>query len=96
MLRLPPFEYQAPNSIAEAVALKAECGDSSMFVSGGTDLFPNMKRRQFTPKILIGLRKLAELRSISLDDSGNGLMIGSGVSLSEVAEHPKSSKIFRH
>jgi len=50
MLRLPPFEYQAPNSIAEAVALKAECGDSAMFVSGGTDLFPNMKRRQFTPK----------------------------------------------
>ena len=76
MLRLPPFEYQAPNSIAEAVALKAECGDSAMFVSGGTDLFPNMKRRQFTPKTLIGLRKLAELRSISLDDSGNGLMIG--------------------
>ena len=37
MLRLPPFEYQAPNSIAEAVALKSECGDSAMFVSGGTD-----------------------------------------------------------
>ena len=69
--------------------MKAECGDSAMFVSGGTDLFPNMKRRQFTPKILIGLRKLSELRSISLDDSGNGLMIGSGVSLSEVAEHPE-------
>ena len=94
MLRLPPFEYQAPNSIAEAVALKAECGDSAMFVSGGTDLFPNMKRRQFTPKTLIGLRKLAELRSISLDDSGNGLMIGSGVSLSEVAEHPEILKNF--
>ena len=87
MLRLPPFEYQALNSIAEAVALKAESGDLAMFVSGGTDLFPNMKRRQFTPKTLIGLRKLEELRSISLDDSGNGLMIGSGVSLSEVAEH---------
>ena len=94
MLRLPPFDYHAPKSVAEAVALKAECGETAMYSAGGTDLFPNMKRRQFSPKILIGLRKLAELRNISLDDSGNGLMIGSGVSLSEVAEHPEIIKNF--
>ena len=72
MLRLPPFEYHAPNSIAEAVALKEELGESAMFVSGGTDLFPNMKRRQFTPKTLIGLRDLQELSTIVAAKYVNG------------------------
>ena len=27
-----------------------------MLVAGGTDLYPNMKRRQFEPKVLVGLR----------------------------------------
>ena len=87
MLRLPPFEYHAPSNIAEAVALKAELGDSAMYSAGGTDLFPNMKRRQFTPQNLIGLTDLQELRTISEEKSANGLLIGSGVSLSEVAQH---------
>ena len=69
MLRLPPFDYHAPKSVAEAVALKAQCGENAMYSAGGTDLFPNMKRRQFTPQTLIGLRDLAELQKI---DSADG------------------------
>ena len=94
MLRLPPFEYHAPNSIAEAVALKAEHGDSAMYSAGGTDLFPNMKRRQFTPQNLIGLANLQELRTIVTEESASGLLIGSGVSLSEVVENPLIRKRF--
>ena len=60
MLRLPPFKYHSPSSIADAAALKAEYGESGMYSAGGTDLFPNMKRRQFTPKNLIGLAELKE------------------------------------
>lgn len=91
MLRLPPFDYHAPKSVAEAVALKAECGETAMYSAGGTDLFPNMKRRQFTPQTLIGLRDLAELQKI---DSADGMRIGSGVSLNQVAEHPEIIKRF--
>ena len=94
MLRLPPFEYHAPSNIAEAVALKAELGDSAMYSAGGTDLFPNMKRRQFTPQNLIGLADLQELRTISEEKSANGLLIGSGVSLSEVAQHAEIRERF--
>ena len=32
-----------------------------MVVAGGTDLFPNMKRRQFEPAVLVGLRGIREL-----------------------------------
>ena len=89
MLRLPPFEYFSPQSVAEAVSLKAKHGSNAMYTAGGTDLFPNMKRRQFTPQTLIGLRELKELRMIISDE---GLIIGAGVSLSEVAEHPEVRK----
>ena len=94
MLRLPPFKYHSPSSIAEAVALKAEYGDSGMYSAGGTDLFPNMKRRQFTPKNLIGLAELQELQTISEENSAKGLLIGSGVSLTEVAENHKIRELF--
>jgi len=49
-----------------------------MLVAGGTDLLPNMKRRQQVPGTLIGLRRVAELREIT---NGNGLTIGAGVTL---------------
>jgi len=89
MLRLPTFEYFSPKSVAEAVSLKAKHGSNAMYTAGGTDLYPNMKRRQLTPQTLIGLRELKELQMITSDEE---LIIGSGVSLSEVAEHSEVRK----
>jgi len=85
MLRLPVFEYIAPHTIAEAVALKKEQGERAMYVAGGTDLYPKMKRRQMTPPVLIGLNEIEELRSFS---NGDGVTIGAGLTLTEVANHP--------
>lgn len=85
MIRLPAFEYHAPTTVEKAVALKSEHGPEAMYVAGGTDLFPNMKRRQFEPKVLIGLRGVQELRGIV---NGAGLTIGAGVTLTEIVNHP--------
>ncbi len=52
MLRLPSFRYLQPRSLAEAVALKADAGPNGMYVAGGTDLYPNMKRRHQEPSEL--------------------------------------------
>jgi 4-hydroxybenzoyl-CoA reductase subunit beta len=57
-----------------------------MLVAGGTDLYPNMKRRQFTPPVLIGLRAIPALRSIS-GSPGQGMRIGAGATLSTLAAH---------
>ena len=62
-------------------------GERAMLVAGGTDLFPNMKRRQFTPPVVIGLRGIPSLKSID-GSSEQGLRIGSGVTLTTLAEHP--------
>ncbi len=62
MLRLPPFRYLAPRTVEQAVHMLAGEGEGAMLVAGGTDLYPNMKRRQFTPVALIGLRGIASLQ----------------------------------
>src|SRR5437867_8302211 len=54
-----------------------------MFVAGGTDLYPNMKRRQQTPKIVIGLGQLKELRTIK-GKLKEDVVLGAGLTLTEV------------
>jgi 4-hydroxybenzoyl-CoA reductase subunit beta len=86
MLRLPPFDFVAPHEVAEAVALKGEHGDEAMYVAGGTDLYPKMKRRQMTPRLLIGLGRIAALRELR---NGDGLAIGAGLTLAELSRQPQ-------
>lgn len=83
MMRLPKFEYRVPKTIREAVQIKADCGAEAMFVAGGTDLYPNMKRRQQTPKTVISVMRLAELHTVK-GDAEHGLTVGASVLLSEV------------
>jgi 4-hydroxybenzoyl-CoA reductase subunit beta len=85
MLRLPKFTYVAPPSLAEAIRLRTENHDSSMYVAGGTDVYPKMKRRQFQPELVISLA-----RSVTSEISnGAGLRIGAGATLTTVSAHPK-------
>ncbi len=91
MLRLPPFRYVAPATAREAAAILVAEGADAMPVAGGTDLYPNMKRRQFTPKVLVGLRGIAaedggRARAIVANGS---LTLGGLATLSEVAAHPE-------
>src|SRR5438552_15576767 len=86
MLRLPPFTYLAPKSLSEAIRLFQENGTDAMFVGGGTDLYPNMKRRQFEPKVVIGLRALPELKQFSAAH-GEGMRIGAGMTLTQLANN---------
>ena len=78
MMRLPFFRYRAPRTVREAAEMLADTSADTMLVAGGTDLLPNMKRRQQVPATLIGLRNVAELRGIS---NGEGLTVGAGVTL---------------
>src|SRR5918996_1660722 len=87
MMRLPKFEYHVPQTIAEAVRIMADSGPAGQFVAGGTDLYPNMKRRQQVPKSVISVMRLRELNQIS-GDGKQGLRIGASVTLSEICEHP--------
>jgi 4-hydroxybenzoyl-CoA reductase subunit beta len=87
MMRLPKFEYRTPQTIAEAVKIIADVGPSGQFVAGGTDLYPNMKRRQQTPKTVISVMRLNELHQITGDGKA-GVNIGASVTLTDICNHP--------
>ena len=87
MMRLPLFEFRAPVSVSEAVLILDGEGRHAMPLAGGTDLLPNMKRRQQVPKTLMSLNRIAELRQARLTDSGSRL--GACLTLSEIAADPR-------
>jgi 4-hydroxybenzoyl-CoA reductase subunit beta len=85
VLRLPPFRFLQPKTAREAAQLLAEHGADAMAVAGGTDLYPNLKRRQFEPKVLVSLRALAGTRGIHANGE---LRLGAMTTLTEIERHP--------
>src|SRR5262249_60870966 len=77
---LLPVRIAANGREAAELLARAAPGEA-MLVAGGTDLLPNMKRRQQVPQTLIGLRRVAGLREIA---NGDGLHIGAGVTLTDL------------
>ncbi len=82
MLRLPSFSYLQPKTLTEALRMKADAGPEAMFVAGGTDLYPNMKRRHQEPKTVISLMGIPELRKL---EGGN---VGTCVTLTALSNIP--------
>jgi len=82
MLRLPTFRYLQPRSLREALAMKADAGPDGMFVAGGTDLYPNMKRRHQEPRVVISLMGIEELRRL------DGWNVGTCVTLCALSSLP--------
>ena len=86
MLRLPTFTYHRPKTAAEAVALCKEHGKAAMYVAGGTDLYPNMKRRHQTPTQVISLQDVPGLHRVDVLADGR-TAIGAMVKLTELEHH---------
>jgi len=87
MMRLPKFRYYSPRTIADAVAIRSDAGPEGAYVAGGTDLYPNMKRRQQTPKVVVGLSRISELSRIG--EQNGRLVLGAGLLLSNVENDPR-------
>ena len=77
MLRLPRFKYLRPKTAREAARMASDLGPRAMFVAGGTDLFPKLKRRQFEVEALIGLDFLSRAIHRGKDET----IVDAGVTL---------------
>jgi 4-hydroxybenzoyl-CoA reductase subunit beta len=88
MLRLPRFKYLRPKTAREAAHMATELGSRAMFVAGGTDLFPKLKRRQFEVDALIGL----DFLSRDIRPGTNETELGAGVTLSAASAHEQLNK----
>ena len=89
MLRLPSFTYLQPSTLQEAVAMKADAGPVASYVAGGTDLYPNMTRRQQEPKTVVSLMGVAELKATEgRRDGTTATVLAAGLTLSELCAPP--------
>lgn len=90
MMRVPEFRYLAPTTVDEVARLLAEHGPEAMLMAGGTDLLPNLKRRQQTPKVVVGLKRVAELKTAKIGP--RGVTLGAGITLADAARSPLLSR----
>ena len=77
------FEYHSAQSVADAAKLLASKPEAKL-LAGGHTLIPTMKLRLASPKALVDLSRVAELKGI--DKKGNALVIGAMTTHAEVAD----------
>jgi len=77
-----PFEYHAPDSANEAVALLAELGDDAKVIAGGQSLVPVLAMRLAVFGHLIDIRRIGALRGI--EERGDSVWIGAGTTEAEI------------
>ncbi len=93
MLRLPNVRHEAPSTIEEAVVLLG--AEGTLLAAGGTDLVPNLKRRQYPgAHTVVSLRKIADLNGINVDEDGT-IRIGALTTLATVAEDSRVPLVVR-
>jgi aerobic carbon-monoxide dehydrogenase medium subunit len=69
-MKMPPFDYVCPTTLSEAVALLAEHDGDAKLLAGGQSLIPILAFRLAAPKLLVDLRKLTDLRTITITPDG--------------------------
>jgi carbon-monoxide dehydrogenase medium subunit len=83
-MKLPPFEYACPTTISDAVALLDSHDGDAKLLAGGQSLVPMLAFRVASPALLVDLRKLPELRHISI--SQDGVALGAMVRWREILD----------
>src|SRR5438477_6313730 len=62
------FDYEAPESLEEAIRMLHENGDEAKLLAGGHSLLPLMKLRLAAPTLLVDLRKVPGLHGIQREN----------------------------
>ena len=81
------FDWLTPTCVTDACSLAAQCGDDARFMAGGTALMLALRQRLVSPRALISLAGLPELKGLGWDDT-KGLRIGALTLHDELARYP--------
>jgi carbon-monoxide dehydrogenase medium subunit len=86
-MKLPPLDYACPATLAEAVKLLAAHDGEAKAIAGGQSLMPMLAFRLTTPRLLVDLRKLKELRKIRI--GADGVRLGAMVRWRDILDDPR-------
>lgn len=86
--RLPKFDFVSPNSVSELCSLTASASNGElMLFAGGTDAILQLRRREATPRCVIGLKRVSGLDFIEERADGR-LAIGAMTTLQTLMSSP--------
>jgi len=86
------MRYEAPESVSAAVSLLSGSGGSGRVLAGGTDLLVQLRAEMVEPGLIVDVKGIPEMRSISSE--GGGFRIGAAVTGAELGEHAEVPKVW--
>jgi aerobic carbon-monoxide dehydrogenase medium subunit len=87
------FDYEAPESLEQAIRMLHENGDEAKLLAGGHSLLPLMKLRLAAPALLVDLRRVPGLHGIQRENGS--WRIGAMVPHAELEHDPELGLISR-
>ena len=87
------INYEAPNTLKDAIALLAQHGEKARPLCGGTDLIIQLRAGLRRPDHVVDVKKIPELSKISFDLQ-KGLRLGAAVPAVEVYENADIRRYF--
>ena len=87
------FDYAAPRTVAEAVALLAEKGDRARVLAGGTDIIVQVREGRREVDVLVDVKAIREANELSYD-ARRGLRLGAAVPCYRIYEHKEIARIY--
>ncbi len=90
-MKPPPFDYAAPETLDEALALLAEHGYDAKLLAGGQSLVPLLNFRLASPAMLVDLNRIGGLGEVAADGDG-GLRLGAMVRHRRLERDPEVAR----
>ena len=82
---MQPFAYARPATLSEALAVLDEHGADACMLAGGTDVVVALRNRSLRPRVVIDLKRVAELRP-SIDEAGGHVTIGANTVMADLSD----------
>lgn len=86
------FDYAAPHTLAEALALLA-AHPQARILAGGTDLLVQLKNGRRETDLVVDIKKIPELKAIHFDPA-KGLTVGASASCAQTTAHADLRRVY--
>ena len=77
------FSYVRPTTVDETVALLDEYGTDAKLLAGGTDLLVNLRSHRMLPRLIIDVKRVAELTT-GIEEADGALRFSATASMTDV------------
>jgi CO/xanthine dehydrogenase FAD-binding subunit len=90
---MQPFEYARPSTLSDVFDLFDDHGADASMLAGGTDLIVALRNQTLRPKVVVDLKRVAELRS-GIGETSSSLTVNANTVLADLNDHPRIQTLF--